>query len=497
MLNFGIGSEVNRCILCLDAPCTKFCDKKIEPDKIIRSLYFENDYGVIDNLKLYPCENCSGPCEKNCVLNKYDNPVKIKSIIAAANEIRNEKIKDMKNDDVDISMDICGVKLENPFLLSSSVVASNYEMIDKAFSIGFAGVSFKTICNFPQHETSPRFSALKSHSGHFYGFKNIEQLSDHAVEDNMEIFKKLKEKYPSKVIIASIMGRNENEWEDLSKVCTESGADVIELNFSCPNMEDGELGSTIGQSEELVEKFTCAARRGTKIPILAKLTPNVTDMVPFAIAAKRAGADGISAINTIRSITGVNLDTLVPEPAVHGGSALGGYSGRAVKPIALRFIAEMQENEELKNMHFSAMGGIENYIDALEYILLGAGSLQMTTSVMQYGYRIVEDLISGITGYMKERNIKCIKDLIGEAIENVVDLNKLERDTILFPKFNLDTCVGCGRCFVSCFDGGHQAIEFVDRKPKLLGNKCVGCHLCKLVCPTGAITTMNKRINKI
>ena len=148
MLNFGIGSEVNRCILCLDAPCTKFCDKKIEPDKIIRSLYFENDYGVIDNLKLYPCENCSGPCEKNCVLNKYDNPVKIKSIIAAANEIRNEKIKDMKNDDVDISMDICGVKLENPFLLSSSVVASNYEMIDKAFSIGFAGVSFKTICNF-------------------------------------------------------------------------------------------------------------------------------------------------------------------------------------------------------------------------------------------------------------------------------------------------------------------------------------------------------------
>ena len=497
MLNFGIESEVNRCILCLDAPCTKFCDKKIEPDKIIRSLYFENEYGVVDYLKSYPCENCSAPCEKNCVLNKYDNPIKIKSIITVANDIKNVKLKDMKNDDVDLSMDICGVKLENPFLLSSSVVASNYEMIDKAFSIGFAGVSFKTICNFPQHETSPRFSALKSHSGHFYGFKNIEQLSDHAVEENMEIFKKLKEKYPSKVIIASIMGRNEKEWEDLSKVCTECGADVIELNFSCPNMEDGDLGSTIGQSEELVEKFTRAARRGTKIPILVKLTPNVTDIVPFALAAKRAGADGISAINTIRSITGVNIDTLVPEPAVHGSSALGGYSGRAVKPIGLRFIAEMQENEELKNMHFSAMGGIENYIDALEYILLGAGSLQMTTSVMQYGYRIVEDLISGITGYMKERNIKSTKDLIGEAVENVVDLNKLERDTILFPKFNLDTCVGCGRCFVSCFDGGHQAIEFIDRKPKLLGNKCVGCHLCKLVCPTGAITTLNKRINKI
>ena len=496
MLKYGIDSEVNRCILCYDAPCTKYCDKKIETDKIIRSLYFENEYGVVDDLKSYPCENCDAPCEKKCVLNKYNNPIKIKSILAAANDIRNEKIKDMKNDDVDISMDICGVKIENPFLLSSSVVASNYEMIDKAFSIGFAGVSFKTICNFPQHETSPRFSALKSHSGHFYGFKNIEQLSDHAVEENMEIFKRLKEKYPSKVIVASIMGRNEKEWEDLSKICSESGADVIELNFSCPNMEDGDLGVAIGQSEELIEKFTRAARNGTKKPILAKLTPNVTDMVPFAIAAKRAGADGISAINTIRSITGVNVDTFVPEPAVHGSSALGGYSGRAVKPIGLRFIAEMQENEELKKMHFSAMGGIENYIDALEYILLGAGSLQLTTSVMQYGYRIVEDLISGITGYMKERNIKSVKDLIGAAIENVVDLNKLERDTILFPRFNLDTCVGCGRCYVSCFDGGHQAIDFIDGKPKLLGNKCVGCHLCKLVCPTGAITTMNKRINK-
>ena len=496
MLKYGIDSEVNRCILCHDAPCTKYCDKKIEPDKIIRSLYFENEYGVVDNLKSYPCENCNAHCEKNCVLNKYNNPIKIKSILAAANDIKINKIKDMKNDDVDISMDICGVKIENPFLLSSSVVASNYEMIDKAFSIGFAGVSFKTICNFPQHETSPRFSALKSHSGHFYGFKNIEQLSDHAVEENMEIFKRLKEKYPSKVIVASIMGRNEKEWEDLSKICSESGADVIELNFSCPNMEDGDLGVAIGQSEELTEKFTRAARNGTKKPILAKLTPNVTDMVPFAIAAKRAGADGISAINTIRSITGVNVDTFVPEPAVHGSSALGGYSGRAVKPIGLRFIAEMQENEELKKMHFSAMGGIENYIDALEYILLGAGSLQLTTSVMQYGYRIVEDLISGITGYMKERNIKRIKDLIGAAIENVVDLNKLERDTILFPKFNLDTCVGCRRCYVSCFDGGHQAIDFTDGKPKLLGNKCVGCHLCKLVCPTGAITTMNKRINK-
>jgi dihydropyrimidine dehydrogenase (NAD+) subunit PreA len=186
----------------------------------------------------------------------------------------------------------------------------------------------------------------------------------------MEIFRVLRREFPAKVIIASIMGRNEEEWTSLAKRCEEAGASVIECNFSCPNMEDSDLGVTIGQSEELVERFTRAVKKGTGLPVLVKLTPNVADMVPLALAAKRGGADGIAAINTINSVTGVNIDTLVAEPSVRGKSIVGGYSGPAVKPIALRFIAEMANCHELDALHISGMGGIETWRDALEFILL-------------------------------------------------------------------------------------------------------------------------------
>lgn len=489
-------NEVNRCLLCHDAPCSKACPNDVNPADRIRSLYFDNNYSAIKGLKKDTCDNCDLECEKACILNVNDDPIRIKDLI---NQIKKEKIDINEKFKVDLSSDICGVKIENPFLLSSSVVASNYEMLDKAFELGWAGAAFKTICTFDQHEASPRFSVLKSRTGDFYGFKNIEQLSDHAVEDNLKIFKKLKKKYPNKVIVASIMGKNEKEWEELARKCDKAGADVIELNFSCPNMEDSSLGKTIGQSEEQVERFTRCSRKGTKKPILAKLTPNVESMIPFALAAKRGGADGIAAINTIMSITGINLDTLVPEPSVKGKSAVGGYSGNAVKPIALRFISEMAAHEELKDLHYSGMGGIESWKDGIEFILLGCRSLQVTTAVMQYGYRIIEDLCNGLKGYMQERDISNINQLVGGTLDNVVDLDKIQRDSILYPKFNLDECIGCGRCYISCYDGGHQAIAYDEktRMPSLIGKKCVGCHLCKLVCPTNAITTQRKRTKSL
>jgi len=390
------------------------------------------------------------------------------------------------------------VPLENPFLLSSSVVGSTYDMCARAFEAGWAGVSFKTICNFEIHEASPRFSALAGDNGSIIGFKNIEQLSDHSVAENMEIFRRLKADYPTKFILASIMGQNDAEWEDLARQCERNGADAIELNFSCPNMADSGLGSDIGQVPELVERFTAAARRGASIPILAKLTPNVAKMSPAAEAAKRGGADGIAAINTIKSIIAVNAHTYVSAPAVHGMSAVGGYSGNAVKPIALRFITELGQNPELAGMHLSAMGGVETWRDALEYILLGAGSIQVTTAVMQYGYRIIDDLKAGLNLYLTEKGLSCVDEARGMGLDSISETTDvLERDTIVFPMFHREKCIGCGRCAISCADGGHQAIRIgEDRKPVLNGKRCVGCHLCVLICPARAITPGRKRIKR-
>ncbi|MEE3382508.1 MAG: NAD-dependent dihydropyrimidine dehydrogenase subunit PreA [Anaerovoracaceae bacterium] len=489
-------SELSRCLLCHDPQCTKACIQGADPGRILRSMYFKNYNGAALRISC-DCSSCDAPCEKACVLGGRKTPVGIRSLLLRMKE-DSVYLPKHEIEEVDLSTNIGGVRLENPFILSSSVVASTYDMCKRAFEAGWAGVSFKTICSFPQHETSPRFSVIRNHSHSFCGFKNIEQLSDHSVKENMDIFRKLREEFPTKVIIASIMGRNEAEWTELATLCQQAGASVIECNFSCPNMEADDLGVTIGQSEELVERFTRAVKRGTDLPILAKLTPNITDMVPVALAAKRGGACGISAINTINSITGVDVDTLVAKPAVRGKSIVGGYSGAAVKPIALRFISDLNRCDELKGMHISGMGGIETWRDALEFILLGAGTVQATTAVMQYGYRIVEDLIEGLSEYMKCKGVRTIDSLIGGAADSVVDHQSIERDTVLFPIFDLDRCNGCGRCYISCMDGGHQAIEFdpVSRRPRLIGQKCVGCHLCKLVCSEKAIFAADRTVRK-
>ncbi len=489
-------SEVSRCLLCHDPVCTNACPQGAQVGKILRSLYFRNFIGAAKRTNC-DCSFCNAPCEKACVLGEKKQPVAVRELLL---DLRTESssLPAHKLEEVDLSTEICGVRLDNPFLLSSSVVASSYDMCRRAFRAGWAGASFKTICSFPQHETSPRFSAIRHHSNAFCGFKNIEQLSDHSVEENMQVFRKLREEFPTKVILASIMGQNEAEWTELAAKCQEAGASVIECNFSCPNMEAEDLGVTIGQSEELIEKFTRATKRGTRLPVLVKLTPNITDMVPMALAAKRGGADGISAINTINSITGVDIDTLAAEPSVRGKSIIGGYSGPAVKPIALRFLSDLSRCPELRGMHLSGMGGIEIWRDALEFILLGAGSVQVTTAVMQYGYRIIEDLLEGLSEYMKCKGIRSLRDLIGGAADTIVDHQSIERDTILLPAFDLERCIGCGRCYVSCMDGGHQAIAFdpETRRPRLIGRKCVGCHLCRLVCSEKAINTAKKVLRK-
>ena len=484
------------CALCMDAPCSSACPK-MDPARALRGIWFDNqDVAALKLPEENACTNCDAPCEKACV-NRGSVPIK------HLMEKLHDKVRPMAEiaipeDEERLKCDLCGVILENPFLLSSSVVASTYDMCARAFEAGWAGACFKTVCSLDIHEASPRFSAIKGDNGSIIGFKNIEQLSDHSVAENMEIFRRLKKNYPSKFILASIMGQNEEEWESLARLCEENGADAVELNFSCPNMQEDGLGSDIGQVPELVERFTRAAKRSTKIPILAKLTPNVATMSPAAEAALRGGADGIAAINTIKSIVGVSPYTFVSAPAVKGRSAVGGYSGSAVKPIALRFISEMGQNPKLNGVHISGMGGIETWRDSLEFILMGSGSIQITTAVMQYGYRIIDDLKDGLNYYLVQMGIRSVRDIVGAGLDSVSDTTDvLERDTVLFPAFDLDKCNGCGRCVVSCNDGGHQAIIFDDRRPKLNGSKCVGCHLCRLVCPEDAISTVKKRIKVV
>ncbi len=489
-------SDMLRCALCADAPCSAAC-AKLDPAGLLRSIWFDDEKAAAARMTdSNPCIDCPAPCEAACV---RPHQVPIRELITRLHaDVRPQLDIPLPEDEGRLQTELCGVTLENPFLLSSSVVASTYDMCSRAFEAGWAGVCFKTICSFDIHEASPRFSAITGDNGSIIGFKNIEQLSDHSVAENMEIFRRLKENYPTKFILASIMGQNDAEWEELSRLCEENGADAIELNFSCPNMADGGLGSDIGQVPELVERFTAAARRGTKLPILAKLTPNVATMSPAAEAARRGGADGLAAINTIKSIIGVNPHTYISAPAVHGMSAVGGYSGNAVKPIALRFIAELGQNPTLHGMHLSAMGGVETWLDALEFILLGAGSIQVTTAVMQYGYRIIDDLKAGLNYYLAEKGFSCVREATGLALESVSDTTDvLERDTVIFPKFHREKCIGCGRCEISCADGGHQAIRLNEaRKPILDGKKCVGCHLCVLVCPERAISSGRKRITK-
>ncbi|WP_244834093.1 NAD-dependent dihydropyrimidine dehydrogenase subunit PreA [Clostridium sp. BJN0001] len=486
-----IKSESGRCLLCHDAPCSKACKKGINVSNIIRSLRFENYVGAGEKLKKgAECLNCDAPCMKMCRRNQIDSSVNIREIFIKTNAIKTEK-KLSDSIKVDLSVDFCGVHCENPFFLSSSVVGSNYEMVAKAFDMGWAGVAFKTIGKFVPKEVSPRFASLEKENNPFIGFKNIEQISDHTLEENITYLKKLKKNYPTKIIIASIMGQDEEEWTYLAQKMEQAGADIVECNFSCPNMTKDGLGSDVGTEPELVEKYTKAVRKGTKLPILAKMTPNITNMEIPALAAVKAGADGIAAINTIKSIMNVDLyNNFVSTPNVDGKSAVGGYSGKAVKPIALRFLYDMKTNSELKNIPISGMGGIETWKDAAEFIALGCGTIQVTTSVMQYGYRIIEDMIEGLITYMKTEGFSSVSEIIGKAVPKVFSTDVLNRNTIQYPKFNRKTCVSCGRCYLSCFDGGHQAI-YLDEKtgqPILNANKCVGCQLCKLVCPTGSIT---------
>lgn len=384
----------------------------------------------------------------------------------------------------DLSINYLGVECENPFFLSSSPVGSNYEMVAKCFETGWGGVFYKTTGIFVADECSPRFDQISKEGVPWLGFKNMEQISDKPTEVNFENMRRLKREYPEKIVVASIMGSNEQEWKDLARMAEQAEADLIEGNFSCPQMTSHAMGSDVGTDPELVKRYCRTASSVTDIPFIAKMTPNITNMEIPAIAAIEGGAASVSAINTVKSITSIDFENMTAMPVVNGKSSISGYSGAAVKPIALRFIAQMLQNEKLKNLEISGIGGIETWRDCAEFLTLGCRNLQVTTAIMQYGYRIVEDMASGLMHFMDERGYRKLDDFIGLALDNIIPAENLNRDFMILPDFSQEKCIGCGRCYISCYDAAHQAIDWNEetRRPKR-NDQCVGCHLCLNVCP--------------
>ena len=487
-MKLNIYEEASRCLLCEDAPCSRACATG-DPARAIRAIRFDNHKPALRWVK--DCTDADlEQAEQACI--HPGGPVRIK-----------EMVRSIGPDDVadgpypDLRIKFCGISCENPFFLASSAVCTNYEMVARAFDAGWAGVFYKTICMQEIREVSPRFDACQQEGrADFYAFRNMEQLSENPVEMDFDILRRLKQNYPTKVVVASIMGQTEEQWIELAKMAEAAGVDAVELNFSCPQMRLAGMGSDVGQNPELVLFYTAYVKRNVSIPVIPKMTPNITQINQPATASYFAGADAISAINTIKSVT------MGDRAEVSGRKTISGLSGRAVKPIALRYILEMAQNPLLNGSHgkkveLSGIGGIETWRDALEFIQLGCCNVQVCTAVMQYGYRIIDDLTLGLQNYLMERGLSSLDALVGEELPNFVTPTDLDRETIVFPKIDRGQCIGCGRCYVSCMDGGHQAISFdlATRQPRIVGTKCVGCHLCRLVCPTGAIG-VTKRINK-
>ena len=488
-----IHEEAARCLLCVDAPCSQVC-KKGDPARAIRAIRFGNEK-VAGRWVAESSDEDLEAAERACI--HYDRPIRIKEMLAPLRLSPTEEETVAASGTIpSLEIEFCGIKCENPFFLASSAVCTNYEMVARAFEAGWAGVFYKTICLQEIREVSPRFDAVHDSGEHgdFFAFRNMEQLSENPVEMDFDILRRLKQNYPTKVVIASIMGQQEEDWIKLAKMAEEAGCDAVELNYSCPQMRQAGMGSDVGQDPELVTFFTAYVKRSVKIPVIPKMTPNIAHICEPAMGAYFAGADAISAINTIKSVT------MGAGSEVNGCQTGSGLSGRAVKPIALRHILAMVKNPIMKNVQYSGIGGIETWRDALEFIQLGCRNVQVCTAVMQYGYRIIDDLILGLQHHMAERGITSVDALVGELLPIFYLPSDLDRETIVYPKFDREKCIGCGRCYTSCMDGGHQAITFDTKEglrlPHIVGSKCVGCHLCRLVCPTGAIG-FAKRVRKV
>jgi dihydropyrimidine dehydrogenase (NAD+) subunit PreA len=388
-----------------------------------------------------------------------------------------------------------GIKSPNPFWLASAPPTDKKYNVLRALEAGWGGVVWKTLGSQVKNVSS-RYSAVSFNNARVMGFNNIELISDRPLHLNLKEIAEVVKEFPDRAMIVSLMADNTREkWHELIKQVEDTGAHGIELNFGCPHgMTERGMGAAVGQDPDIARMVVEWVMEAANIPVITKLTPNVHSVVPTGRAAVEAGSGALSLINTIQSVTGIDLDTFIPNPDVGGQSAFGGYCGPAVKPIALKMLTTISQDEVTNKVPVSGIGGISTWKDAAEFMLLGATTVQVCTAVMKYGFRIIDDMCEGLNNWMDEKEFKIIYDFIGKSVNTLTNWEDLDINYHIVANINQDKCIHCGLCYIACEDASHQSISLAYGKPyntyTVKEEECVGCNLCKLVCPVDDCITM-------
>ena len=398
-----------------------------------------------------------------------------------------------------LSSDFLGIKSPNPFWLASAPPTDKKLNVLRAFEAGWGGVVWKTLGSQVKNVSS-RYSAVDYGGQRVMGFNNIELISDRPLDLNLKEIAECVKLFPDRAMIVSLMADNDkNSWHELINKVEQTGAHGFELNFGCPHgMTERGMGAAVGQDPEIARMVVEWVMEKATLPVITKLTPNVHSVVPTGKACVEAGTNALSLINTIQSITGIDLNTLVPNPYVAGKSVYGGYCGPAVKPIALKMLSTISQHAVTSKVPVSGIGGISNWKDAVEFMLLGASNVQVCTAAMKYGFRIIEDMCEGMQNWMDEKGFETTTDFIGKSIDSITHWEDLDINYHHIAHINQDKCIHCGLCYIACEDTSHQSINLAYGKPyntySIKDEECVGCNLCQLICPvTDCITMIEAR----
>jgi dihydropyrimidine dehydrogenase (NAD+) subunit PreA len=397
----------------------------------------------------------------------------------------------------DLSTEFLGIKSPNPFWLASAPPTDKAYNVNRAFEAGWGGAVWKTLGEDPPivNVSGPRYGAMHGNDRRVLGFNNIELITDRPLDVNLEEIRQVKRDWPDRALIVSVMlPMREESWAKYVPMIEDTGADGLELNFGCPHgMSERGMGSAVGQVPEYIQLAAEWCKKYARVPVIVKLTPNITNILPAARAAMSGGADAVSLINTLNSIMRVDYDNLTIYPATDGRGSHGGYCGPAVKPIALHMVAEIARSRDTARLPISGIGGITDWRDAVDFLALGASTVQVCTAAMVYGFKIIDDLVDGLGQYLDRKGFATVRELVGKAVPSVTDWQYLNLNYVEKAWIDQDLCIKCGRCHIVCEDTSHQAITATVngvRRFEVIDSECVGCNLCVSVCPVQGCITM-------